>query len=97
LPGVVRRTALWSEGPSSADPPRMLTPDAPPHRHFIVSPNGNEVMVGRPNICEHPELQQAFNEFHYNIHHSFGLPTQKSRHSARRPKRQFCTTVVVPI
>jgi hypothetical protein len=55
-------------GTSSADPPDML-PDAPIHRHFIKTANGRFVPVG-PNLCQYPDLQQAFNEFHYNIHHS---------------------------
>jgi hypothetical protein len=40
----------------------------PNHRHFLVTPDGL-VPVG-PQICQDPSLQQAFNEFHYNIHHS---------------------------
>lgn len=50
-----------------ADPPDELT-SPPDHRHFIATPNG-PVPVG-PQICEDPDLQQAFNEFHYNVHHS---------------------------
>ena len=61
---------LMFAGPTLADPPGMLTPDAPLHRHFIVKPDGSWVPVG-PQICQNPDLQQAFNEFHYNIHHSF--------------------------
>jgi hypothetical protein len=33
-----------------------------------VTPGGL-VPVG-PQICGNPKMQQAFNEFHYNIHHS---------------------------
>ena len=54
-------------GSGLADPPGMLV-SPPNHRHFIVTPNGL-VPVG-PQICGHPEMQQAFNEFHYNVHHS---------------------------
>ena len=50
-----------------ADPPGMFT-NPPMHRHFLVTPNGL-VPIG-PQICQDPNLQQAFNEFHYNIHHS---------------------------
>ena len=60
---------LMFAGPTLADPPGMLTPDAPLHRHFIVTPDGDLVPVG-PQICENPDLQLAFNEFHYNVHHS---------------------------
>jgi hypothetical protein len=41
----------------------------PNHRHFIVTPNGGRVPVG-PQICSDASVQQAFNEFHYNVHHS---------------------------
>lgn len=50
-----------------ADPPDELI-NPPNHRHFIATPNG-PVPVG-PQICEDSDLQQAFNEFHYNVHHS---------------------------
>jgi hypothetical protein len=60
-------TALLA-GSSLADPPDTLI-SPPNHRHFIVTPNGRLVPVG-PQICGHPERQQAFNAFHYNVHHS---------------------------
>jgi hypothetical protein len=60
---------LTFAGPTLADPPSMFTRDAPLHRHFIVQPDGTRVPVG-PQICDNPELQQAFNQFHFNIHHS---------------------------
>jgi len=63
---------LMSAGSIFADPPSTLT-SPPLHRHFLVLPDGTQKPVG-PNLCEHPELQQAFNEFHYNIHHSENPP-----------------------
>ena len=51
-------------GTGRADP---NLPDVSPHRHFILSPTGEMIPVG-PQICEHPELQHAFNEFHNNLH-----------------------------
>jgi len=54
-------------GAGLADPPSTLI-SPPNHRHFVVTPDG-PVPVG-PQICENPNLQQAFNEFHYNVHHS---------------------------
>ena len=54
-------------GPGLADPPGGLI-SPPAHRHFLVTPHGL-VPVG-PQICQSPSLQQAFNEFHYNVHHS---------------------------
>jgi hypothetical protein len=59
--------ALAFAGAGLADPPSTLV-DPPNHRHFIVTADGL-VPVG-PQICGNPNLQQAFNEFHYNIHHS---------------------------
>ena len=60
--------ALVPAGASLADPPDTLI-DAPNHRHFLVTPNGDLVPIG-PDVCDDPNLQQAFNEFHFNIHHS---------------------------
>ena len=54
--------------PGLADPPDSLI-SPPNHRHFIESPDGDLVPVG-PQICGNPGLQQAFNAFHYNVHHS---------------------------
>jgi hypothetical protein len=52
----------------AADPPDLLL-TVPPHQHFILTPTGEMVAVG-PQICDNPDLQQAFNEFHFNVHHS---------------------------
>ena len=44
-------------------------PNVPPHRHWI-----NGVQVG-PDICDNlgsPGIQQAFNEFHNNLHIATG-------------------------
>ena len=60
--------ALVPAGATLADPPGTLI-DAPDHRHFLVTPNGDLVRIG-PDICADPNLQQAFNEFHFNVHHS---------------------------
>ena len=49
-------------------------PNIPPHRHFIQTPEGNLVQVG-PRVCDDASLQQAFNQFHINVHHSFSSPT----------------------
>ena len=38
----------------------------PPHRHFVNTPSGT-VEVG-PRVCDNPNLQKAFNQFHNNIH-----------------------------
>jgi hypothetical protein len=59
--------ALAFAGVGMADPPNTLV-SPPDHRHFIVTADGL-VPVG-PQICQNPSLRQAFDEFHYNIHHS---------------------------
>ena len=68
---AVGTTAMFAVvGPGFADPPDMLYNPVPAHRHFVSTPTGELVAVG-PQICEHPELQAAFNQFHHNVHHSF--------------------------
>jgi hypothetical protein len=52
---------------SRADP--NLT-NIPAHRHYVNTPNGL-VEVG-PRVCDNPELQRAFNQFHNNIHAASG-------------------------
>ena len=49
-------------------------PNIPPHRHFVQTPAGKLVQVG-PRLCDDPSLQQAFNQFHINIHASATSPT----------------------
>jgi hypothetical protein len=49
---------------SRADP--NLT-NIPKHRHYIATPSGSLVEVG-PNVCDNPDLQRAFNQFHNNLH-----------------------------
>jgi len=68
LVGAASLAMFAFAGPGFADPPGMLV-SPPNHRHFLVKPDGTRVPVG-PQICGHPEMQQAFDEFHYNIHHS---------------------------
>ena len=57
-------------GAGFADPPDMLYDPVPKHRHFIRAPTGEMIPVG-PQICQNANLQQAFNQFHHNVHHSF--------------------------
>src|SRR5688572_25660001 len=63
--------ALVPAGASLADP--GLT-NVGAHRHFLVTPNGDLVPIG-PDVCANPDLQDAFNQFHYNIHGSATSPT----------------------
>lgn len=37
-----------------------------PHRHWLGDP-ANGVQIG-PRVCDNPNLQQAFNQFHNNLH-----------------------------
>jgi hypothetical protein len=44
--------------------------DVAAHRHFIVTPTGQFIAVG-PDLCDNagdPGIQQAFNQFHNNLH-----------------------------
>ncbi len=54
---------------ATADP--NLT-DVPPHRHWIALTSGAQVEVG-PRVCDNPNLQEAFNQFHNNLHVSAGF------------------------
>lgn len=62
--------ALVPAGASLADP--GLT-DVRAHRHCLVTPNGDRVAVG-PDLGANPDLQNAFNQFHYNVHRSASGP-----------------------
>jgi hypothetical protein len=68
---AVASIALFAlAGTGIADPSDLFIADVPPHRHFIEGPTGKLVPVG-PQVCEHPELMPAFEQFHHNVHHSF--------------------------
>ena len=56
--------ALLAVGLSGVD--AAQAPNVPPHRHFIEV-NGERVPIG-PQVCESPELQGAFNQFHFGVH-----------------------------
>ncbi len=44
--------------------------NVPPHRHWLGDP-ANGVQIG-PRVCDNPNLQQAFNQFHNNLHVATG-------------------------
>jgi hypothetical protein len=48
---------------SFADP---NLPNVTPHRHWLGDP-ANGVQIG-PKVCDNPNVQQAFNQFHNNAH-----------------------------
>ena len=56
--------------PALADPD---LPNIPAHRHFIQLTDGTLVEVG-PRLCDNPNLQEAFNQFHFNVHRPEGAP-----------------------
>lgn len=56
-------TVLMTAAIGLADP--SLT-NVSPHRHWMSTPAGL-VEVG-PRVCDDPSLQDAFNQFHNNLH-----------------------------
>jgi hypothetical protein len=60
-------TILLTATTSLADPNLS---DIPHHRHWIQTPDGL-VQVG-PLVCDNPDLQEAFNQFHNNLHIATG-------------------------
>ncbi len=61
--------------------------NVPPHRHFIETATGALVEAG-PRVCDNPDLQDAFNQFHDNVH--FGAPGLDN-HQGAEIIRQNCT------
>lgn len=43
-------------------------PTIPRHRHYIDTPGSDENVEVGPRVCENPDLQGAFNQFHSNLH-----------------------------
>ena len=68
LAAVVLAFGVLTPAIALADP---NLPDVRPHRHFVATPSGDLVEVG-PRVCDDASLQDAFNQFHHNIHHSNG-------------------------
>ena len=65
LVGLVGFTAVTA----AADPNLN---NVPAHRHYITMDGGERVQVG-PRVCDNPDLQKAFNQFHNNLHVSAGF------------------------
>jgi hypothetical protein len=63
--GIVAGVAaiLFTRATIRADPD--LT-NVPPHRHYVRTSQGI-VEVG-PRVCDNPNLQRAFDQFHNNLH-----------------------------
>ena len=70
LAGVLAVGLLVLPGIGSADPNLS---DVPVHQHWLVTGTGADMVflarVG-PNLCENPNLQNAFNEYHNNAHNA---------------------------
>ena len=71
---VVCVTMTLTPPPAQAGP---AVPNVPPHRHFLVSPDGTRHAIG-PQVCGRPELQDAFSRFHVNVH--VGEPRDAMNH-----------------
>ncbi len=65
LLGAVFTIALLVPATSALGDPNLA--DVHPHRHFIATPSRDLVQIG-PRVCDDPSLQDAFNQFHYNVH-----------------------------
>jgi hypothetical protein len=68
LAGALAGALIGTAGIAIADPNLS---NVAPHRHFIETENGL-VEVG-PRLCDNPELQSAFNQFHANTHTHDGV------------------------
>jgi hypothetical protein len=68
LVGALAVGLFLMPGVGAADPDLN---DVAAHRHFLVVGSGASLkylaQVG-PDVCDHPDLQSAFNEFHNNLH-----------------------------
>lgn len=68
---------LMPASASLADP--GLT-DVRDHQHYLQTPN-DPVRIG-PDVCSHPNLQGAFDQFHNNVHHATTAGTLGPQHGA---------------
>ncbi len=64
--------------------------NVPPHRHWVQTASGSLVEVG-PRVCDNPNLQRAFDQFHNNIHVvSSGIgPAAPGLHNLKGAEVQF--------
>jgi hypothetical protein len=68
---VVAAVAMLSPVAIAVADPNL--PNVPRHRHFVETPTGDRVEVG-PRVCDDAGLQDAFNQFHNNVHRPFRVP-----------------------
>ena len=69
IPALVVGALLLVSAPLVGADPNLDLDPIPPHRHFIETASGELVEVG-PRLCDDPSLQDAFNQFHSNVHHA---------------------------
>jgi len=62
--GLVCIGAVLALASTSLADPNL--PDVPKHRHWLGDPT-NGVQIG-PKVCDNPNVQNAFNQFHNNGH-----------------------------
>lgn len=69
--GCLSFALLVGFGATSAVADPNLTLTTTPHRHFVLTENG-QVEVG-PRYCDNPALLGAFTQFHTNTHTHSGV------------------------
>ena len=62
---VLAAMGVFASTGTALGDPNLTT--VPAHRHYIQTPSGALVQVG-PRVCDDPSLQEAFNQFHNNLH-----------------------------
>jgi hypothetical protein len=65
LGAVIGVAAVFAVVATSRADPKLT--DIPKHRHYVKTASGEMVPVG-PDLCDNPKLQNAFNQFHNNLH-----------------------------
>jgi hypothetical protein len=67
---AVASIALFAFAGTGVADPNLA--NVPAHQHFVITAQGEWIAVG-PQVCgiQNPKTQRAFNQFHFNIHHSF--------------------------
>jgi hypothetical protein len=74
---------------AGAAPGAVLADHVPPHEHYVITPNGDEVEVG-PDACANGP-SRAFDNFHFNFH--LGTPAEDAFTQENNPvafERTMC-------